>query len=248
VRPILFEIHGFEVPAYGITMVVLFIAGLLVLWQQVRTFGVHNQQMLDLAAIAAGTILLWAGVGTLLARLQIAGPPYLNALPILAIGGFAYLAYMRRKGLPAERIFDTIAPIVAFALASQYGIGTWLAGTVFGKPTDLPWGVSFPPGSPAHRVYGPLSLHPVQLYLGTLFLLVAITARLAPVTLRAGQRALLTFIAIAVIYLLISPLRGNTTSFLAGGSPRMSEFVAVFVLLYCSIIAWRRRRAADGRP
>ena len=243
-RPVLFEIQGFAAPAYGTTMVVLFVAGLLLLRRQVRTLGVDDGHMTDLAAIAAATILSWVGFGMLLARLRLAGSPHLNALPVLAIGAFVYLAYLRRQGLPAEPIFDAVAPIAAFALAAQYGIGTWLAGTAFGKPTDLPWGVSFPSGSPAYRVNGPTPLHPVQLYLGISFLVIAAAAQFAPLKLKAGQRALMTFIAIAVVYLLISPLRGNTTSLLAGGTPRMSEIVAFFVLFYCSFMAWRRRATA----
>lgn len=243
-RPILFEVRGFAVPAYGATMVVLFVSGLFLFRQRVRPLGVQDQQMTDLAAIAAGTIVLWAGVGFVLSRLQYAGPAHLNALPVLALGAFAYLAYLRRNQLPAEQIFDALAPIAALALAVQYGVGTLLAGTAFGKPTDLPWGLSFPPGSPAYRVYGSAPLQPVQIYLGISLAIIAAAAFFAPLKLRPGQRALMTFIAIAVVYLLTSPLRGNTTSF-ATGAPRMSELVALFVLLYCSVMMWRRRATTN---
>lgn len=239
-RPILFEIHGFAVPAYGTVMVLLFVAGLLLLRWQVQALGVEDRHMIDLANLAAAVILVWVGAGTVLSRLQLAGPAHLNALPILTIGAFSFLAYLRWRRLPAEPIFDAIAPIAAIALAVQYGLGTLLAGTAFGRPTDLPWGLSFPPGSPAYRVYGPAPLHPVQLYLGLSFALIAAASWLAPRG-KPGQRALLTFIAISFVYLLFSPLRGNTTSFLAGGAPRMSEIVALFVLFYCAFMAWRRR-------
>jgi phosphatidylglycerol:prolipoprotein diacylglycerol transferase len=240
-RPVLFDIQGFAVPAYGLTMLVLFLSGLLLLRHRVSPLGVNDGHMVDLAAIAAGAIILWLGFGMVVTRFHLIGSPYLNALPVLAIGAFAYLAYLRGQRLPAEPIFDAIAPIAAFALAAQYGIGTLLAGTAFGKPTDLPWGLSFPPGSPAYRAYGPTPLHPVQLYLGLSFLAIAVAGWFVPMKMKAGQRALMIFVALSVMYLLISPLRGNTTSFLAGGAPRMSEVVALFVLLYCSFMAWRRR-------
>jgi phosphatidylglycerol---prolipoprotein diacylglyceryl transferase len=247
-RPILFEVRGVPIPAYGATMVVLFVCGLLLLRQRVRPLGVEDRHMLDLATIAAGVILLWAGLGTVLALLRLAGPAHLNALPVLAIGAFAYLAYLRRQGLPAERVFDVIAPIAAFALAAQYGIGTLLAGTAFGTPTDLPWGISFPPGSPAYQIFGPTPLQPVQLYLGLSFLIIGVVASFVPLAPRPGQRALLTFIAIAVVYLTISPLRGNTSSFITGGRPRMSEIVALIMLLYCSLMAWRLRATRGAHP
>lgn len=245
-RPILFEVQGFRVPAYGTTMVVLFVAGLLLLRQRVRWLGVQDQHMIDLATIAAGTILLWVGAGLVFARLHLAGPAHLNALPVLALGAFAYLAYLRRQGLPAEQIFDALAPIAALALAVQYGVGTLLAGTAFGKPTDLPWGLSFPEGSPAYRIYGAAPLQPVQIYLGLSLSFVAAAAFFLPLKLKPGQRALMTFCAIAVVYLLTSPLRGNTTSFVTG-APRMSELVALFVLVYCSVMMWRRRSTGSAR-
>ncbi len=245
-RPILFEIQGHAVPAYGTTLVVVFVVGLWLLRRRVRPLGVSDRQMLDLATIAGGVILVWAGGGLLLARLGLLGPPHFNALPVLTLGAFAYLFYLRREGLPAERIFDAVAPIAALALAVQYGVGTLLAGTAFGKPTSLFWSISFPAGSPAHRVYGAQPLHPVQLYLGISFMIIALAAWFAPAKLRDGQRALLTFAAIAAVYLLISPLRGNTISLLAGEPPRMSELVALFILSYCSFMIWQR--SVGGPP
>jgi phosphatidylglycerol:prolipoprotein diacylglycerol transferase len=245
VRPLLFEVWGFAVPAYGLTMVVLFVAGLLLLRRRAPDLGMSDHQLFDLAAVAGAAFLLWVLVGLLLAGLKIAGPPHLNALPVLAIGAFGFLAYMRKAGLPAERIFDAIAPVAALALAAQYGIGTLLAGTAFGKPTDLPWGVSFPPGSPAYKAYGSQPLQPVQLYLGISFLIVAIAVDFAPVKLRDGQRALMCFMAISIVYLVTSPLRGNTTSLFLGDAPRMSELAALSILLFCSVMAWRRHVVAN---
>jgi phosphatidylglycerol:prolipoprotein diacylglycerol transferase len=246
-RPVLLEFQGFRLPGYGATLATLFVAGLLLFRREVRRLGVSDWQMLDLATISGGVILAWVGAGVLLSWLRLDGPPHLNALPVLAVGAFAWLWYLRREKLPAERIFDAVAPIAALALAIQYGVGTLLAGTAFGVPTDLPWGLSFPPGSPAYRVYGAVPLHPVQLYLGFSFLAVAAAARFAPGELKAGQRALMTFVAMATVYLALSPLRGNTTSFLAGGRPRMSEMVALFIVVYCIIMAWRARAAAAAR-
>ena len=51
----------------------------------------------------------------------------------------------------------------AFALAIGYAvgrIGCFLVGDDYGKPTDLPWGIAFPKGSPPTTV----PVHPTQLY------------------------------------------------------------------------------------
>lgn len=245
-RPVLFVFYDVAVPAYGATLATLFIGGLLVLRREVRRVGGSDGQMLDLATIAGGVVLVWTCAGIVINQLGIGGPPHFNALPVLTLGAFAYLWYLRRERLPAEPIFDAIAPLAAFALAVQYGIGTLLAGTAFGVPTALPWGLVFPPGSPAYLAYGPVPLHPVQIYLGVSFLTVAIAAHLLPVRLKAGQRALMTFMTIAAVYLLLSPLRGNTTSFLAGGRPRMSEYFALFIMVYSVIMLHRNGAGADA--
>lgn len=44
-------------------------------------------------------------------------------------------------------------------------IGCFLGGCCFGKPTDRPFGVVFPPGSLPYELYGEeVAVHPTQLY------------------------------------------------------------------------------------
>ncbi|MHC5054956.1 MAG: prolipoprotein diacylglyceryl transferase [Planctomycetota bacterium] len=67
------------------------------------------------------------------------------------MGAMAYSAYfaLRREDGPRTlvRIFDLGGPCMMFGLA--FGrIGCFLNGCCFGAPTDLPWGVQFPYGSP----------------------------------------------------------------------------------------------------
>ena len=47
-RPVLFDIQGFAVPAYGLTMLMLFLSGLLLLRHQVSPLGVNDGHMIDL--------------------------------------------------------------------------------------------------------------------------------------------------------------------------------------------------------
>lgn len=237
------EVAGVAVPAYGATLAIVFIAGLLLLWRQLRPLGVSIGQMLDLAALATGSVLAWLALGAVLRVLGLDWAPGFSSLPILSIGAFALLAYLRRQALPAEIIFDKLAPMAALGLAIQYGVGTLMAGTAFGYPTDLPWGLSFAPGSPAYQAFGAAPLHPVQLYLGALLSAVAAASWRYRGPLVPGMRALLTFIAIAVVYLVLSPLRANTPSLIAG-TPRPSEITAILIILLCGYKA--RQLAGRG--
>ena len=85
-------------------------------------------------------------------------------------GGFvgvvlAGLWYARRHAIPPLRLAD------AFALATPVGlvlgrIANFINAELWGRPTDLPWGVIFP-GTAAQDcpgVIGPCARHPSQLY------------------------------------------------------------------------------------
>ncbi len=68
--------------------------------------------------------------------------------------------YQRSHQLGFFRLTDFVAPLVPIGLGAGR-IGNFINGELFGKPTDLPWGMVFPHG-------GPLARHPSQLYEATL--------------------------------------------------------------------------------
>jgi phosphatidylglycerol:prolipoprotein diacylglycerol transferase len=79
-----------------------------------------------------------------------------------------------RRGFPVRRALDMGGLVIPVGLA--FGrMGCLLGGCCFGKPLEGPWGLSFPPGSPAsvaqatagllsHAHQRSLSVHPTQLY------------------------------------------------------------------------------------
>jgi len=61
----------------------------------------------------------------------------------------AFVWFVRRQGLPVLATADLIAPSLAIGLA--FGrIGCLLNGCCYGGVCDLPWAVTFPPGSPPY--------------------------------------------------------------------------------------------------
>lgn len=81
-----------------------------------------------------------------------------------AIGGGAVGAWLaaRRMGIPLRVIADASAPgiVVAQALGR---FGNWFNQELFGRPTDLPWGLEIDPGRPG-TVIGEDTYHPTFLY------------------------------------------------------------------------------------
>jgi len=58
---------------------------------------------------------------------------------------------------------DAVAP--DFCLPrDRHGIGNWFNQELFGKPTDLPWGLKIDPQTPARGVLDHNTFHPTFLY------------------------------------------------------------------------------------
>lgn len=83
------------------------------------------------------------------------------------------IGFLRRNGLAYWKVSDLAG--IGIALGIGFGrMGCFYAGCCFGGVCDLPWAVSFPPGSPAWRLHldehlistvdHSLPVHPTQLY------------------------------------------------------------------------------------
>ena len=101
------------------------------------------------------------------------GSGWLNALKIwdgglgiwgaILLGGVGAWIGVRRKGIPLPPFADAIAPGTAVAQAIGR-FGNWFNQELFGRPTDLPWGLEI---DPAHRPVGYeqfATYHPTFLY------------------------------------------------------------------------------------
>jgi len=109
----------------------------------------------------------------------------------LLIALLACLLYLRWKRMPLLRTLDALAPAVALG----HGIvcvGCFMSGSAYGRPTALPWGVTY------HSQYAVLwagtplgvRLHPTQLYeAGAELLLCALLLWLLPRVQQAGEVA-----------------------------------------------------------
>jgi prolipoprotein diacylglyceryl transferase len=58
----------------------------------------------------------------------------------LLVGTVTGVVVARRRGLPAGRLLDVVAPAVPIAQAIGR-LGNWFNQELFGRPTDLPWGL-----------------------------------------------------------------------------------------------------------
>ncbi len=166
--PVLFEIFGYRVSSFGVVLVVAFALGTWIAAVRMREEGLDPElaptmMVYILVSSVVGAKLYfavdtWLREGEPLVPLLFAsdGITFYGGLVGGALGG--YLG-VRRHGIPVKAFSQCVA--IPCSVGQALGrVGCFLNGDDYGLPTDLPWGVAFPQGSPP--VLEPV--HPTQLY------------------------------------------------------------------------------------
>jgi phosphatidylglycerol:prolipoprotein diacylglycerol transferase len=174
-HPILFEIGGFPVYTYGVLLAAAYLLGLQFALMRARTRGLDPNRVMDLGIWIIISALVGAKLLLLIVDFDTFGRNPAELLTLVRSGGVFYggliaavivaLWYLRRHRMPMWTVTDVFAP--GIALGHVIGrTGCLFAGCCFGKPTDVPWAVTFRSEYAAQNVGTPLNipLHPTQLY------------------------------------------------------------------------------------
>jgi len=174
-HPILFEFGGFTIYSYGVLLAAAYLLGLQFALIRARLRGLDRERVMDLGI----WIIISALVGAKLLLLVVDYRPFLanprTIVDLLRSGGVFYggliaavtvaLVYIWRHRMPMWTTTDVFAP--GIALGHVVGrLGCLLAGCCFGRPTSVPWAISFHDPNAFATSGTPLgvSLHPTQLY------------------------------------------------------------------------------------
>jgi phosphatidylglycerol:prolipoprotein diacylglycerol transferase len=183
VYPFTIHLGRFAITGYGIMMMFAFLGSGWVLARRLRDEGRDENLAWDM--------VMWAVIGGLLggklyyALLFRDWDSLLSRAGLVWYGGFiggvlGVSGFLWWKKVPIPSMSDLAAP----ALMAGYAIGRvgcFLVGDDYGRPTDLPWAMAFPQGSPPttarvlERDFGivlppgtppeqVLAVHPTQLY------------------------------------------------------------------------------------
>jgi phosphatidylglycerol---prolipoprotein diacylglyceryl transferase len=167
--PVFFRLGPLEFRWYGLMYVISFIAAYFVVLQGIKRkkLGWSKDDVADLIFIVAMGIILGGRTGYILFYNL---PYYLNyPLKVFAVweGGMSFhgglagsilagVYFARKKNVPFFQLADIVAPAVPIGLGLGR-LGNFINGELYGRVTDLPWGMVFPAG-------GNLPRHPSQLY------------------------------------------------------------------------------------
>ena len=229
--PELFSIGSFTVSSFGVMMALAFLAGGFVGRWQFGKRGVRPDfvWILVISAIVGG--LLGAKIHYLIIHPESWPGNLWSGQGLVWFGGMfgALAAAVLATVLSKERL-AAVMDGSAFALAIGYGvgrIGCFLVGDDYGIPTDLPWGLAFPEGSPPTTV----AVHPTQLY-ETLASLVIFALLLWVISPRVKREGVLIFayaILAGIERFLIEFIRTNPPSALGLTQQQWISIVLVVV-------------------
>lgn len=183
-HPILFEIGRFQLGAWGISLAISFVIGIVVAVKRAPRFGIPPQTITDFAVVLIIAAYLGSRLWYVISHTHEFRGNWLNAVNPFRYGriGFAGLSmiggvvvvllvalvYTFIKHLHFVTLGDIIAPGFLLGIGFHRLGGCFLAGCCFGQPTDNILGVVFPPEG--HLAPYPLGtpLWPTQLFASVL--------------------------------------------------------------------------------
>src|SRR5580700_2205820 len=173
--PRLFDLGPITVYTYGVLLAAAYLLGLKLAMVRASARGLDSARILDLGIYIIISALIGAKLLLLITDFNAFRNDPRELLMLARSGGVFYgglilavsvaLWYIRRAGLPLWTTCDVFAP--GIALGHVIGrFGCFFAGCCYGKPTTMPWGITFTDPFAAANVGTPLGvpLHPTQLY------------------------------------------------------------------------------------
>ena len=173
--PRLFELGPITVYTYGVLLAAAYLLGLQLARVRASARGLDANRILDLGIYIIIAALIGAKLLLLVTDFDAFRSNPRELLTLARSGGVFYgglilavvvaLFYIRKIGLPLWTTCDVFAPGIAVGhVVGRFGC--LFAGCCYGKPTNLPWGITFRDPFAQANVGTPLNqpLHPTQLY------------------------------------------------------------------------------------
>jgi phosphatidylglycerol:prolipoprotein diacylglycerol transferase len=257
--PVLFHIGPLTVYTYGVLVALGVLVGLWYARRQAPRHGLNPDHVWNLGIYMVLVALVVAKIWLVMSAWDYyrANPREIFSMAVIQSGGTFYggvvgamltiIIYTRVQKIPVLPLLDTFA--FAVPLGHSIGrLGCLAAGCCYGKPTSLPWAITFKnelaeqlAGTPLHT-----PLHPTQLYESVAeflnFLIVVLLARRQKFT---GQ--------LVGTYFLVYGFERGTIEFFRGDPGRTMMFHNTVSLMQLTSIAliligvflwWRGLRGA----
>jgi phosphatidylglycerol---prolipoprotein diacylglyceryl transferase len=173
--PFLGSVGPLTIYTYGVLLAAAYLGGLQLAILRGRKRGLDSTRVLDLGIYIIISALIGAKLLLLITDFRSFADNPQALLDLVRSGGVFYggllvavtvaLFYIQKVGLPLWTTCDVFAP--GIALGHVVGrLGCFFAGCCYGRPTTVPWAITFTNPYAAANVGTPLNipLHPTQLY------------------------------------------------------------------------------------
>jgi phosphatidylglycerol:prolipoprotein diacylglycerol transferase len=225
---------------YGVLLAAAYLLGLKFAMVRAKARGLDAVRVLDLGIYIIISALVGAKLLLLITDFRTFRADPAELLTLARSGGVFYgglilavivaLWYIRRAGLPLWTTCDVFAP--GIALGHVVGrFGCFFAGCCYGKPTSVPWAITFTDPFAAANVGTPLGvhLHPTQLYEAGAELLILIVLLITERRSRpfAGRTFWLYILLYAFSRFIIEFYRGDERG--AVGIFSTSQFISIIL-------------------
>lgn len=243
--PRLIELGPFSLPTYGVFAALALILGLMLAMRTAQRLRVAPDAIWNFGLISILSAVVGAKLLLVMSHWHdfVSYPVMMLSLSIrdsvtivltrLGIAIFAGLLYLTLKRLPWLRTFDAVAPAMALGEAILM-LGCFFAGCDYGRPTAVPWGVNFHSRWAALWNGTPLniSLHPVQLYLsGVELILCALLLWWLPRRRQDGELAGAWLFLSGLAQFFLDFYRGDNRLLVLDGAISITQVVAFAMAL-----------------
>lgn len=262
-HPTLFKIGSFELASYGLMTALGYAAACAYLLPRLKKIQLDKDTFWNLIFIAFMGAIIGAKLLFILVSWNQLGATFADKLANIVrdfrygfvfFGGMivsvsALIFYMKKKGLPILKTSDFL--IVSLPLGHAVGrIGCFLAGCCYGRPTSLPWGVTF---TDPHSLVAPellgVPLHPTQLYESAAnLLLFLLLVKLYNKPHKDGMILLMYVACYSLLRFGIEFFRGDFRgAFVLGLSPSQCIAIGISLFAFSSWTIMTKKGTSHGR-
>lgn len=263
-HPILFNAGPVTIYSYGVLLAAAYLLGLGMAVRRAKAVGLDPTRIMDLGIWVIIAALVGAKALLFIVDFEHFTSSWQEFTTLLRSGGVFYggliaaivvcIWQLRRHRLPLWSSGDLFAP--GIALGYMVGrLGCLLAGCCYGRPTGVPWAITFTDPAANLNVGTPLNvaLHPTQLYESGAGLVIFVTLLL--LERRPGHFPGRTFWSFALLYgvlrFIIEFFRGDTSRGYVFNMLSTSQFISVFLVPLSLFMLWylsRPARPAEAEP
>ena len=260
--PRILDIGPVTIHTYGLLLALAFITGIWLTSRKAQQEGLDPDKIWNMGFIVIVSALVGAKILLFLSDFSYYSQNPREILSLYTLRSFgvyygglllslgAATWYLRKSGLPAWKVSDLAAP--GIALGQSIGrLGCLSAGCCFGKPTRMPWGLTFTSKYAYDNVGVPLNipLHPTQIYesIATFALFLYLMWRLRKRHF-TGQIILEYLTIYSVLRFIIEFYRDDDRGFVVHDLLSTSQFIGILTVLgSLALFVYLRRRTPQAQ-